>query len=121
MTSCHVSLNPKSGPVIPHTRMTPTATRKALGCPVMRAAVRANREKRQPGEAPFMNLCHSSMRSDLVPNAQSAVRDHPFENLRRKSSGARNVFPGDLRAVVTIALRKPECPPYGAHTLATPP
>jgi hypothetical protein len=43
MTSCHVSLNPNSGPVIPHTRTTATARRKVAGLPVRRAVATARR------------------------------------------------------------------------------
>jgi hypothetical protein len=36
MTSCHVSLKPKSGPVAPHSATTKTAPRNADGRPLAR-------------------------------------------------------------------------------------
>src|SRR5262249_51001940 len=43
MTSCHVSLKPKTGPVPAQTTITMTATRKAMGRPVARAVHLAKR------------------------------------------------------------------------------
>src|SRR5499426_3729851 len=43
MTSCHVSLKPKTGPVPAQTTITMTATRKATGRPVARAVHLAKR------------------------------------------------------------------------------
>src|SRR5215831_16277473 len=43
MTSCHVSLKPKTGPVPAQTTITMTATRKAIGRPVARAVHLAKR------------------------------------------------------------------------------
>ncbi len=43
ITSCQVSLNPKMGPVTPHTSTTPTAAAKALGRPAAREDQRAKR------------------------------------------------------------------------------
>jgi hypothetical protein len=45
ITSCHVSENPKSGPVTAHTTMTRKAMPKAIGLPVAREVALAMREK----------------------------------------------------------------------------
>src|SRR5438552_18185400 len=58
ITSCHVSLQWKIGPVIPHTTITEKATMNAAGWPVAHAVHLANRLKallrfiRAPGGAP---------------------------------------------------------------------
>src|SRR5918999_621016 len=45
MTSCHVSLNPKSGPDASHAAMTAAASTNAVGWPLARAIQFAKREK----------------------------------------------------------------------------
>src|SRR6266567_3820567 len=46
MTSCHVSLNPKSGPVAHQTTIVASAIPKAAGLPVTRTLALANRSKK---------------------------------------------------------------------------
>lgn len=47
MTSCHVSLNPKRGPVMPHTRMMVTARTNVTGRPEAREVHFAKRVKKE--------------------------------------------------------------------------
>src|ERR1051326_3390340 len=58
MTSCHVSLKPKIGPLISHTQMVSAANANASGWPVVCAVHLAKRENRERGygymSSPFM-------------------------------------------------------------------
>src|SRR5689334_5676208 len=64
ITSCHVSLNPNSGPVIAQTITRPTAVAKATGRPAMREvtlAIRVNFDLERDGCMLGLKhkLCHS--------------------------------------------------------------
>src|SRR5262245_24772927 len=82
ITSCHESLNRKSGPVIPHASTTEAARRKAAGRPVARAADFAKRVNHERDRVIVISV--------LLP-AVDEVPPRPIGGRRYDSSRLRSI------------------------------
>src|SRR4029450_1364705 len=87
MTSCQVSLNPKSGPVRAHARITATARPNASGLPVARAVPLAKRVNQEVGFSGLLGVLTASDRA-----AQGAAYAWDVPSVAR-AAGATPVLP----------------------------
>src|SRR5262245_5575801 len=90
ITSCQVSLKPKSGPLIPHSRMTRNARRKVRGRPVVRAVHFVKRVKAD------RDLVGRMCDGRAVP-AGTLARRRLADEVRRVVHAAGSLVAGDLR------------------------
>src|SRR4029079_12375855 len=96
ITSCHVSLKPKIGPVIAQVTTMSTATTKARGCPVACAVPLAKRANGELRYGSIMALLHTKShayggREDYDPRRNPAVRT----GVRYRARGSADALSND--------------------------
>ena len=75
ITNCHVSLNPKIGPVTPHTTMIRKARKNVPGRPVARAVHLAKRVKCERGFVGRMALVGHRVQQNIDPERVARRRE----------------------------------------------
>lgn len=90
ITSCHVSLNPNSGPRNAQRIMIEAAMKKVAGFPVTVAAVRANLVNKR--HSIFALICHRKAGVPikfLTTSATASICDFRYSSLSTKGTTAR--------------------------------
>src|SRR3954471_416276 len=108
MTSCHVLLILKIGPVTTHTTMMPQASENALVLPVQRVTAAADRSSHRPSAALFLRAAIPSLLGGphySAPRAGRAIAGSPTQcepgarGLRAEQRGERHRHAVVRRAV----------------------